>query len=158
MRLRKSLFLLLLASVPAAAALPFFGNSPHELCFTAGSVTYRLSPAATAPDYRVRIDNSVAHPDLRVQLVDEAEIADYALVDDMGDATGNSCATAGRLRTVKIVSGDAASDVVISVSQNAADPDFTLFVHSARATHQEAAALFALMRRVRNPGKVASFH
>jgi hypothetical protein len=157
-RLRKGLLLLVLAGSVPAAALPFFPSSPHELCFTAGSVTYRLSPAVTSPDYRVRIDNSVVHPDLRVRLVDAAELADFALVDDIGESAGGACTTAGRLRTVKIVTGDAASDVTIAVSPEAEDADFTLFVHSARATHQDAAALFALMRRVQAPSKIAARH
>jgi hypothetical protein len=158
-RIRKSL-ILLLAGIPAAAAaatLPFVGTPAHDICFTAGSVTYQLSPAAAAPDYRVRIDNTAARPDLKVRLVDRAELADFALVDDVGAPAGSNCATAGRLRTVKIVAGTDASDVTIAVSQEPAEQDFALFVHSARVTHQDAAALFALMRHVQAAQNVAAF-
>ena len=156
-RVRKSLILLLVAGLPAAAAaLPFFGTS-HDLCFTAGSVTYQLSPAAAAPDYRVRIDNRAPRPDLRIRLVDHAELADFSLVDDAGGPSGSGCPTAGLLRTVKIVPADNASDVTILVSRDVSDADFALFVHSARVTHQDAAALFALMRHVDLSNKVAAY-
>lgn len=154
-RIRKSLMLLLLAGLPAAT-LPFF-RATHDLCFTAGSVTYQLSPATAAPDYRVRIDNSAPRPDLRVQLVDRAELADFTLVDDAGSPGSHACVTAGERRTVKIVSTDKTSDVTINVSREAHDADFALFVHSARVTHQDAAALFALMRHVQTTSKVAAF-
>jgi hypothetical protein len=157
-RLRKSAMLLLMAGLPAAA-LPFWGTS-HDICFTAGSVTYQLSSAAAAPDYRVRIDNKAPRPDLRVRLVDQAELADFALVDDAGATASKACATAGLLRTVKIVPVADASDVTITVSRDAPGEaqgaDFALFVHSARITHQDAAALFALMRHVQASQKVAA--
>ncbi len=151
-RLRKTLILLLVVGVPAGAR-SYFASAP-DLCFTAGSVTYQLSSSAETPDYRVLIDNRARRPDLRVKLVDRAEIADFALVDDAGGVAGGACRTAGALKTVKIVSGETSPDVTISVSREA---DFRLFVHSARVTHQDAAALFALMRHVESAGKVAEY-
>ena len=69
-------------ALPAAAA-PFLTASP-DLCFTAGSVTYRLSANAPRPTTGSRIDNQAPHPDLRVRLVDRVEAADFALTDDAG--------------------------------------------------------------------------
>ena len=154
-RLRKTLILLLVVGVPAGAR-SYFASAP-DLCFTAGSVTYQLSSSAETPDYRVLIDNRARRPDLRVKLVDRAEIADFALVDDAGGVAGGACRTAGALKTVKIVSGETSPDVTISVSREVDDADFRLFVHSARVTHQDAAALFALMRHVESAGKVAQY-
>jgi len=54
-----------------------------------------------------------------VRLVDQAELADFALVDDAGAPAGQACATAGLLRTVKIVPVADASDVTITVSRDA---------------------------------------
>jgi len=45
-RIQKSLILLMVAAMPAAAP-PFFAAAP-ALCFTSGSVTYQLAPAAAA--------------------------------------------------------------------------------------------------------------
>ena len=143
--------LLLVVGIPAAAS-PLFAPS-RDLCFTDGPLTYRLSPSVSAPDYRVRIDNTAPQPDLRVRLVDSVELADLSLVDDIGPAT---CKTAGVFRTVAIVSGPA--DVTVSVSRDPRAADFALYVHSARVTHEDAAALFALMRHVAGARTVAQAH
>ncbi len=148
-RVGKTLVPLLVAGI-AAAMPPLFATS-HDLCFTAGPVTYRLSDSAPSPDYRVRIDNAATRPDLRVRLVDRVELADLTLVDDVG--SDRPCSTLGVLRTVRIVGGPA--DVTVSVSREVRDADFALYVHSARITDQDAAALFALMRHVQAPAKIA---
>jgi len=153
-RLRKTLILLFVAAIPAAAP-PLFAPS-SSLCFTAGSVTYQLAPNASSPDYRVRIDNGAPHPDLRIALVDRAEIADFALVDDAATVMDNACRSAGQLKTVKVVAANAAADVTIRLSPQAQDADFTLFVHSARVGHHDAAALFALMRHAQSTDKLAA--
>jgi len=147
-RIQRTLMLLLVVGIPAAAS-PLFAPS-RDLCFTDGPLTYRLSPSASAPDYRVQIDNTAPRPDLRVRLVDSVELADLSLVDDIGPAT---CKTAGVFRTVAIVSGTA--DVTVSASRETQEADFALYVHSARVTHEDAAALFALMRHVAGARTVA---
>src|SRR5262245_24746339 len=154
-RFRKSLMLLLVVGI-AAATLPFFESS-RDLCFTAGSVTYRLSPGAATPDFRVRIDNRDPNPDLRVRLVDRADLADFSLVDDVGAPARDVCATAGDLRTVKVVKADDIGDVTINVGRELHEAAFTLFVHSTRVTHYDAAALFALVQHVQARQRFA-FH
>jgi hypothetical protein len=146
-KLRNTVVLLGVAGIAAAAA-PFLTVSP-DLCFTAGSVTYQLSASAPFPDYRVAIDNQAPHPDLRVRLVDRVEAADFALTDDAGAMVGSGCKAAGPIRTIGIVPAGALSDLTIAVSSQSQgdDPDFTLYVHSARVSHFDAAALFALVRQ-----------
>jgi hypothetical protein len=144
-RLRKTLTLLCVGGVAAGAA-SLLDPSP-DLCFTAGSVTYRLSPHAPSPDYRVVIDNDALHPDLRVSLVDRVEAADFALTDDAGSMTGNACKTAGLTRTVRIVAPGLPADITIAVSPQQQAADVALYVHSARVSHFDAAALFALVRQ-----------
>src|SRR3981081_2654877 len=97
-------------------------------CFTSGTATYRISAAAQAPDYRVRIDNAAAHPDLRVGLVDQPEIADFVLVDDLDAVQGNACA-APTPKTIRVDAGEMLPDLTVSLSQiGAADaPDFKLY-------------------------------
>jgi hypothetical protein len=151
-RLQKTLTLLLVAGIPAAAP-PFFA-APASFCFTAGSVTYQVAPTTTSPDLRVRIDNAAAQPDLRIQVVDAVESADFALVDDVADAGRSACRSDGLLKTVKVVDSGTA-DVTISLSREAAEADLKLFVHSARLGHRDAAALLAAMRHKVLDGKVA---
>ena len=144
-KLRKTLILLCVAGIPAAAA-PLLTPSP-DLCFTSGTVTYRLSSRAHSSDYRVAIDNDAPRPDLRVRLVDRVETADFALTDDAGALIGSACKPAGPVKTVRIVPPGAPSDITIAVSRRPANVDFSLYVHSARVSHFDAAALFALIRR-----------
>src|SRR5688572_12253678 len=99
-RIRKTLLLLAIVAVPAAAAHSTL-TTPETLCFASGADTYRISHKAAAPDYRVRIDNTAAQPDLRMQLVDSPEIADFVLADDFGPAESSACRTSAPVKTVK---------------------------------------------------------
>jgi hypothetical protein len=151
-KLRKSLILLFVFGIPAAAP-PFFAKAP-ELCFTAGTVTYRLAPDAANADYAVAIDNKAEFPDLRIRLVDRVITADFALTDDAG-ALSNTCRSAGTLKTVRIAPPGQPADIIIGVSSNTVQADLTLYVHSARVNHREAAALLALIRHVDPDSAVA---
>src|SRR5262249_14431115 len=124
-RFRQSLVLLLVAGIPAA--MPLIPATSQDLCITAGPVTYRLSQSTPAPDVRVRIDNAAPRPALRVRLVDRAETADLALVDDADRPAGHSCAVMGDVRTGKIVTGP--SDVTVAVSREEHAGDFALYVN-----------------------------
>jgi hypothetical protein len=171
-RLPKTLILLavpLLASM-AAAALPFLNAAPPptvapvavaaaaDLCFTAGPVTYRVSTGTSAPDYRVRIDSGAADPhsdpDLRIQLVDNVESADFALVDGFSGDHG-TCASAGHIRTVALVDDASAADVTLLLSGEPSEAALKLFVHSDRFGDRDAAALFAAMRHDQARQKLA---
>jgi hypothetical protein len=151
-RLHKTLVLLLVAAIPAAAP-PFFGShapaappaTPTGLCFTAGMVTYRLLPAAAPADYRVKIDNGASDAALRIALVDRVETADFALVDDNSGFDRSPCDAAGPIKTIKTVT-EGASDLTIRLAHRGEDGDLKLFVHSGRVGHRDAAALFAVIR------------
>jgi hypothetical protein len=146
----------LVIAVPAAAEalLP-----PTHPCFTSGTATYQISASAPTPDYKVRIDNRAAHPDLRIRLVDQPEIADLVLVDDVDATQGNACAASAPLKTIRIDTGETPPDLTISLASEvsvASDidaPDLKLYVRSARFSDEEAAALFGVMwqaSRIRN--------
>jgi hypothetical protein len=138
-------------AVPAAAQafLP-----PPRPCFAAGTASYQISAAAPAPDFRVSIDNRATHPDLRMQLVDDAASADFVLVDDVDGADGDAC-TSSPLKTIRIGDTDARPDLTISVAADVAAPDFKLYVHSVRFSPEDAAALFGAMWRASRPREVA---
>ncbi len=132
-RIRKSLILLAVVAVPAAAHSTFAPDD--ELCFASGAATYRLAPKAAAPDYRVKIDNSAPRPDLRMQLVDRPEIADFVLADDFG-AVGNACRSPAPVRTIKVDSETRTPDVTVSLAPGDTLPDYRVYVHSVRFSHQ----------------------
>ncbi len=130
--------------VAGTAAHSFFAK-PETLCFADGSSTYRVMHAAGNADIRVRIDNAAAAPDLRIRLVDRPETADFVLVDDFDPRERSACRTSGRVQTVKIDQEATRPDVTLSMSADLADADLTIYVRSARFSHQDAAALQAAM-------------
>ena len=105
-RIWSALILLVCVGVPVGLYFATAPASPpgasvaaaSNLCFTAGAVTYQVSPDAAA-DFRVKIDD--ARPDLRIALVDGVETADFALVDGVGGF--DACESTHRLKTVGIV-------------------------------------------------------
>ena len=79
-RLRNTVWVLAMLAVPAGAHT--FLAAPSMLCFTNGFASYRISTRVASPDYRVKIENKAARPDLRIAIVDTPDIADFVLVDD----------------------------------------------------------------------------
>jgi hypothetical protein len=147
MRLQNSLFALVIA-IPAAGQAFFpVGQaflSPSQDCFTSGSSAYRIS-STSQPDFRVRIDNAAAKPDLRIQLIDQSASADFVLVDDLDAAQGHACPASTALKTIRIDDNEKSPDLTISLSTDATPSDYKLYVHSARFSDQDAAALFGVM-------------
>ena len=120
-RIRKTLLLFAVIAVPAAAHSAF--APAQNPCFVSGTSTFRLSPTASSPDYRVRIESHAARPDLRMQLVDRPEIADFVLVDDFGAAESTACRSSVPVKTVKVDPDARTPDVTVSLSADAADPE-----------------------------------
>jgi hypothetical protein len=152
-RLRKTLILIAVIAVPAAAHSTFAPDD--DLCFASGAATYKLSPNASWPDYRVRIDNATPRPDLRMQLVDRPEIADFVLADDFGVVAGNACRSSVPVKTIKVDSEARRPDVTISFTPGDTLPDYRVYVHSVRYSHQDVAALLAVMWKAQQGLKLA---
>jgi hypothetical protein len=150
-RLQKSLILAAVIAVPAAAHSTF-APTRESLCFASGATTYQIARNAPAPDYRIKLADGTAgadqHPDLRMQLVDRAELADFVLVDDFSGREQAPCRSATPIRTVTVDTAMAKPDVTIALSTDAALPDYKIYVHSVRFSQQEAAALLAAMWKV----------
>jgi hypothetical protein len=143
-RLQKSLMLIAAIAVPAAAHSTF-APAPENLCFASGATTYRIAHNAAAPDFRIKIADASAGSDLRMQLVDRAEIADFVLVDDFSGNEPVSCRSSTPIRTVTLDTDTAKPDVTVNLSTDAANADYKIYVHSVRYSQQDAAALLAAM-------------
>jgi hypothetical protein len=145
--MRKVLILAAALAVPAAAyamkAAPATQKQPS--CFASGASTYQIVANATAPDYRIRIDAEAIRPDLRMQLVDRAENADFVLVDDFSGSEPSTCKSSTPIRTVTLDTTAGSPDVTVQLSADAKGADYRLYVHSARFSQQDAAALLAAM-------------
>ena len=153
-RTQKALVLLAVLALPAAA--PGTLPSSDSLCFASGSTTYRIAADAPAPDYRVRFDRDASQPDLRMQLVDRVETADFVLVDDFGGSQHAACAPASPVQTIKIDLTTPLPDVTVHLSADPGAADFKLYVHSVRFSHQDAAALLAAMWKAGQRGNSAA--
>ncbi len=70
----------LAVTIPAAAAGSYFASGKsaaiEKPCFVAGNTGYRLASGDGAA-HIVRIDNTAAHPNLRMQQVDDPAAADF---------------------------------------------------------------------------------
>lgn len=143
-RLQKSLVLAAVLAIPAAAHSTF-APTKESLCFASGATTYQIARNAPASDYRIKIADGAARPDLRMQLVDRAEMADFVLVDDFSGKEQAPCRSSTPIRTVTLDTDTDKPDVTIALSAEAALPDFKIYVHSVRFSQQDAAALLAAM-------------
>jgi hypothetical protein len=144
--MRKVFILAAALAVPAAAYAMKTAPTPKQpLCFASGASTYQLVAGAPAPDYRIRIDADAIGPDLRIQLVDRAENADFVLVDDFSGNEPSTCKSSTPIRTVTLDAAAGTPDVTVQLSADAKGADYRLYVHSARFSQQEAAALLAAM-------------
>src|SRR5262249_34556700 len=90
------------------------------------------------------IDPQAANSDLRLQLVDEVESADFSVVDDVSTASAPGCESSGLIRTVRVITDASPADITIALSSEA-DAALKLYVHSARFGHDDAAVLFTAM-------------
>jgi hypothetical protein len=145
---RLHISLLLGAALVIPAAAHSFFAAPKGRCFTAGSATFQLTAAASAADFKVRVDPAAKAPDLRMQLVDRPEIADLVIADDYGASAGDLCKAAAAIKTIRVGADISDPDVTVAFTDNAAHADYKLFVHSARFSHHDTAALMAVMWKV----------
>ena len=131
--------LVLIVAIPAATAGSLFSSNAPP-CFIAGTSGYRISDSATA-NVTVRIDNTAAQPDLRLQLVDDPAAADFVLVDD-SDAVG-ACTDANAVQSIRLDPQAANADLTVALSR--APAAYKIYVRSASFSEQDAAALFAVI-------------
>jgi hypothetical protein len=145
LRNREVLVLLLLAvTVPATAQTFGFslGAAAPEVCLTIGDATYRVANDGARADYTVRIDPAAPTPDIRIQLAESADTADFVFVDD-GDAPARCPRGASGIRSVRTDALGPAADLVIGLATSATPADYRIFVRSRFLAPETAAALFA---------------
>lgn len=147
-RTQIGLMLALAVAAPAAAGGIYvasgFPSKPAAAkpCFVAGNAGYLLS-GNTSAAHVVRVDNAAAHPDLRMQLVDDPAAADFVLVDDSDVSL--ACEGVSTVESIRIDAAAARPDLTIALSREAAD--YKIYLHSDRYTEQDAAALAAVIRQ-----------
>lgn len=142
MDLARKLVVLLVAVGPPAVAHTYLA-APQLPCFSTGTAAYQVSSTTLTPDYRVRIESHIQRADLRVQMVDTPDKADFVLIDDVSGGPGSACGPL--VKTIGLINGARPVDMIVGLAPDAASADYKLYVRSARFSQHDAAALFAVI-------------
>jgi hypothetical protein len=132
--------LMLAVAVPATAQTFGFslGAAAPPACLSIGNTAYRVASETVRPDVTVRIDPAAATPDIRIQLTESADEADFVFVDD-GNASP-SCRQ-NSTRSVRIDAAAVAPDLTVGFGAGLAT--YRIYVRSRWLAPEIVAGLFA---------------
>jgi hypothetical protein len=124
-------------AVAAVVARGEFLPGPHP-CIGIGSASVQLASLPWQAELHVSFTDDPALATVRVQITDNAEAADLAVVDDADHAEPAACDATPRF--VAISAKPSASTPIIYLSQRG-PADYRVFVRSRTFTARDAAAL-----------------
>jgi hypothetical protein len=125
-----------------AAILARIEFSPSSRpCIALGSGTVEIASAPWHADLHVSFTDDPRLATVHVAISDNAEAADFAVVDDANAADGNACEATPATRFIAISAREAGGAPVIYLSHQAGPADYRIFVRSNRFTDRQAAAL-----------------
>jgi hypothetical protein len=136
-------FLVLVAiaiAVPATAqTFGFSVRATAAVCLAIGDASYRIAGPGEHADYTVRIDPAAAAPDIRVQLTEAIDDADFVFIEGSGET---------RCHGGKSVRIDAAApaDLTVGFASSSAPADYRIYVRSRSLAPEAAAALYTAAR------------
>ena len=117
-------------------------------CIAVGSNTVEIASNPWHADLHVSFTDDPRLATVRVAISDNAEAADFAVVDDASGDNDSACQATPATQFIAISNGPAAAAPVIFLSHEAGGPsDYRIFVHSNRFTERDAAALVVEARR-----------
>jgi len=114
--------------------------SPTQPCISAGLSTVQMAWLPWTADLHVAFAGTPELATVRVQLVDQPDLADFVVTDDVSGVEDSSCSAGSGSRRVAIVDKARAGDPTIYLSTEA-NADYRIFVRSASFTPEQAAAL-----------------
>ncbi|MCR6733628.1 MAG: hypothetical protein NVV83_05850 [Afipia sp.] len=110
-------------------------------CIALGRASMQIATAPWQNPLHVSFTDDPETATVRVQIVDRAELADFAVIDDMRTAdTDDSCSVNPETSFVSISDHVSGSEPVIYLSQSAG-ADYRIFVQSRTFSVRDAAAL-----------------
>jgi hypothetical protein len=151
-------FKILASTIPLAiAAFLARGElftSAHP-CIAAGDGSVQIAAFPWQAQSHVSFTDDPARATVRVQIVADAERADFAVIDDEGgtDEPG-ACAASATTRFIGITTSAASTDPVIYLSDSG-DADYRIYVRSRSFTLRDAAALIVGARHA-PPARMAA--
>jgi hypothetical protein len=138
-------FKFLVSVVPLVAAailarVEFFPSASPCIALSAGNL--EIGSAPWHADLHVSFTDDPRLATVRVAIIDNAEAADFAVVDDV-DARDddNACDTTPATQYVAISARPSSAAPVIYLTHDNAAADYRIYVRSRRFTAHEAAAL-----------------
>jgi hypothetical protein len=136
-------FKILASAVPLLIAAVFArgGLLPaSHPCIAVGETSLEITALPWHADLHVSFTDDPAQATVRVQLSDNAETADFAVVDDVDTAEVGACEANPTTRLVEISATRLANAPVIYLSQDG-PADYRIFVQSKTFSARDAAAL-----------------
>jgi hypothetical protein len=109
-------------------------------CVAIGDGSVQLTSLPWQAQSRVSFTRDPSQATVRVQIADDAEAADFAVLDDIDSSEASACAVNPATRLVAISASPSASEPVIYLSRSG-PADYRIYVSSKRFSAQDAAAL-----------------
>jgi len=134
----------ILASVVPLAVTAFLARgelfSDARPCIAVADTSVQLTSLPWQSSLHVSFTSNPADATVRVQIIDSAEAADFAVIDGTEAAEGGACHTHQPPQLVSISRSFSASDPVIYLTQDG-PADYRIFVQSKTFSMLDAAAL-----------------
>lgn len=109
-------------------------------CIAVGAVSMQITSLPWQAGSHVSFTDDPAKASVRVRISDNADEADFAVVDDIDSADDNACEASAATRFVAVSSNASAAGPIIYLSREG-PADYRIFVRSKRFTVRDAAAL-----------------
>jgi hypothetical protein len=137
-------FKILVSAVPLIVAatlarVEFFPSS--RPCIVLGSGSVEIASAPWHADLHVSFTDDPRLATVRVAISNNAETADFAVVDDTNATADNACEATPATQFIAITARNAGGAPVIYLSHDEGPADYRIFVRSNRFTDRQAAAL-----------------
>ena len=149
----------ILASVVPLAIVALFARGElfggPRPCIEVAGTTVQIAALSWQADLHVGFTSDPAHATVRVQISDNAETADFTVIDDVGTAEAGACESGAPPRLIAISRQPSETDPVIYLSRDG-PADYRIFVSSKSFSLLDAAALLVGARGDRHPVEAAS--
>lgn len=144
-------FTILASSFPLALFTLLTGGSGSQApCIATADSTVQMAQTPWHAQARVAFTDDPAKASVRVQIVDSADSADFAVIDDADSAAQGACAANAATRFIGISATPSGAEPVIYLTDQS-DADYRIYVRSRSFTAREAAALIVGAHGQRQP-------
>jgi hypothetical protein len=135
---------ILASTIPLLVAAVFARSelTATQPCIAMGETSVQIATAPWQAQLHVGFTDDPARATVRVQIVDTAEAADFAVVDDIEDdhAGDGACGVTASTQFIAITASPSATEPVIYLSHDD-KADYRIFVKSNSFTARDAAAM-----------------